>query len=79
MQTPRLQKKILRKKTSATKKTLQINWKKNSENFKIAPTTANEISDLIHNLKSSKSVGHSIPTKIMKIAEENLFTPLSAN
>ena len=45
----------------------------------MAPTTANEISDLIHNLKSSKSVGHSIPTKIMKIAEENLFTPLSAN
>ena len=27
------------------------------ENFIIAPTTSDEISDLIHNLKSSKSVG----------------------
>ena len=52
--------------------------KPNSENFIIASTTFNEISDLIHNLKSSKSVGpYSIPTKIMKISKEIISLPLS--
>ena len=52
--------------------------KPNSENFFIAPTTPEEISDLIHNLKSSKSVGpYSIPTKIMKIYKEIISLPLS--
>ena len=42
-----------------TKKTFTDYLKKtNSENFIIAPTTPEEISDLIHNLnKSSESVG----------------------
>ena len=45
--------------------------KKNSRNFIIAPRTADEISDLIHDLKSCKSVGpYSIPTKIIKISKE---------
>ena len=52
--------------------------KPNSENFILAPTTSDEISDLIHNLKSSKNVGpYSIPTKIMKISKEIIFLPLS--
>ena len=52
--------------------------KPNHENFIIVPTTSDEISDLIHNLKSSKSVGpYSIPTKIMKISKEIISLPLS--
>ena len=52
--------------------------KPNSENFIIVPTTSDEISDLIHNLKSSKSVGPcSIPTRIMKISKEIISLPLS--
>ena len=61
----------LKKKTPPTRKTFTDYLKKpNSENFIIAPTTPEEISDLIHNLKSSKSVGpYIIPTKIMKISK----------
>ena len=52
--------------------------KSNSENFTIAPTTSDEISDLIHNLKSSKSVGlHRIPTKIIKASKEIISLSLS--
>ena len=47
----------LQKKIPPTKKTFTDYLEKpNSENFIIAPTTTEEISDLIHNLKSSKSV-----------------------
>ena len=49
-----------------------------SKNFITAPTTSDKISDLIHNLKSSKSIGpYSIPTKIMKISKEIISLPLS--
>ena len=69
----------LQKKIPLTKKTFTDYLKKpNSENFIIAPTTPDEISDLIHNLKSSKSVGsYSIPTKIMKTSKEIICLPLS--
>ena len=69
----------LQKKILPTKKNFTDYLKKpNSENFTIAPTTSDEISDLIHNLKSSKSVGpYSIPTKIMKISKEIISLPLS--
>ena len=117
----------LPKKIPSTEKTFTDYFKKpNSENFIIAPTTAdraysrkqshacnflqkrqkkepenilkkgsltratiarmkqleyalpNEISDLIHNLKSSKSVGpYSVPTKIMKISKEIITLRLS--
>ena len=51
--------------------------KPNSENFIIAPTTPDEIRDLIHNFKSSKNVGpYGIPTKIMKIYKEIISLPL---
>ena len=69
----------LQKKIPPTKKNFTDYLKKpNSENFTIAPTTSDEIRDLIHNLKSSKSVGpYSIPTKIMKISKEIISLPLS--
>ena len=69
----------LQKKIPPTKKNFTDYLKKpNSENFTIAPTTSDKISDLIHNLKSSKSVGpYSIPTKIMKISKEIISLPLS--
>ena len=69
----------LQKKIPPTKKTSKDYLKKpNSENFIIAPTTSDECSDLIHNLKSRKSVGpYSIPTKIMKISKEIVPLPLS--
>ena len=62
----------LQKKIPPTKKNFTDYLKKpNSENFIIAPTISDKISDLIHSLKSSKSVGpYSIPTKIMKISKE---------
>ena len=71
----------LQKKIPPTKKNFTDYLKKpNSENFTIAPTTSDEISDLIHNLKSSKSVGpYSIPTKIIKISKEIISLPLSLN
>ena len=67
------------KKIPPTKENFTDYLKKpNSENFIIAPTTSDEISDLIHNLKSSKSVvPYSIPTKIMKISKEIISLPLS--
>ena len=66
-------------KIPPTKKTFTDYLRKpNSENFIITPTTPEEISDLIHNLKSSKSIGpYNIPTKIMKIAKEIISLPLS--
>ena len=69
----------LQKKIPPTQKNFKDYLKKpNSENFIIAPTTSDEISDLIHNLKSSKSVGpYSIPTRIMKISKEIISLPLS--
>ena len=69
----------LQKKIPPTKKNFRDYLKTpNSENFIIAPTTSEEISDLIHNLKSSKSVGlYSIPTKIMKISKEVISLPVS--
>ena len=52
--------------------------KQNSENFIIAPTTSDKISDFIHNLKSSKSIGpYSTPTKNMKMSKEIISLPLS--
>ena len=67
----------LRKKIPPTKKTFTDYLKKlNSENFIIASTTPEEVSNLIHNLKSSKSVGpYSIPNKIMKISKEIYLYP----
>ena len=69
----------LQKKIPPTKKNFTDYLKKqNSENFTIAPTTSDEISDLIHNYKSSKSVDpYSIPTKIMKISKEIISLSLS--
>ena len=69
----------LQKKIPPTKKTFTDYLEKpNSENFIIAPTTTEEISDLIHNLKSSKSVDpYSIPTKIKKISKKIISLPLS--
>ena len=69
----------LQKKIPPTKKNFTDYLKKpNSENFIITSTTFNEISDLIHNLKSSKSVGpYSVPTKIIKISKEIISLPLS--
>ena len=50
----------------------------NLENFTPVLTSADEISDLICSLDSSKSVGPcSIPTKILKIAREIVSLPLS--
>ena len=59
----------LQKKIPPTKKTFADYLKKpNSDNFIIASTTPEEISDLMHNLKSSEGVGpYSIPNKIMNI------------
>ena len=52
--------------------------KPNSENLIITPTNSDKISDLIHYLKSSKSVGpYSIPTKIVKISKKIIPLPLS--
>ena len=69
----------LEKKIPPTKKTFTDYLKKpNHENFIEAPTTSDKISDLIHNLKSSKSVGrYSSPTQIMKIPKEIISLPLS--
>ena len=69
----------LPKKIPPTKKNFTDYLKKpNSENFTIAPTTSDKISDLIHNLKSSKSVGpYSSSTKIMKISKKITYLPLS--
>ena len=69
----------LQKKIPPTKKNFTDYLKKpNSENFTIAPTTSDEISDLIHNLKSHRSVGpYSIPTKIMETSKEIMSLPLS--
>ena len=69
----------LQKKIPPTKKTFTNYLKKpNFVNFIMAPTTSDEISDLIHNLKSNKSVGpSSIPTKILKISKEIISLPLS--
>ena len=57
----------LQKKIPPTEKTFTDYLKKsNSENFIMAPTIPEKISDLIQNLKSSKIVGlYSIPTKII--------------
>ena len=62
----------LQKNIPPTKKNFIDYLKKpNHGNFMMALTTSDEISDLIHNLKSSKSVDpYSIPTKIMKISKE---------
>ena len=52
--------------------------KTSSENLIIAPTTTDEVSDLIHNLKFSKSVGpYSILTKILKISKEVISLSIS--
>ena len=65
-----------KKKIPPTKKTFTDYLKK--PNFIIVPTTPEEISDLIHNLKSSKSIGlNSVPTRIMKISKEIISLPLS--
>ena len=69
----------LQRKIPPTKNNFTDYLKKtNSENFVIAPTTSDKISDLINSLKSSKSIGsYSIPTKIMKISKEVISLPLS--
>ena len=69
----------LQKKIPPTKKSFIDYLKKtNPENFIIAPTTPEEIGDLVHNLKSSKNFApYSIPTKIMKISKEIISLPLS--
>ena len=66
-------------KIPSTEKNLTDYLKKaNSKNFIIAPTTSDEISDLMHNLKFRKTVGpYSIPTKIMKISKEIISLPLN--
>ena len=70
--------KSLQEKIPPTKKTFTDYLKTpNIENFTIGLTSADEISDLICSLDSSKSVGPcSIPTKILKIARENSLTTL---
>ena len=69
----------LQKKIPPTKKTFTDYSKKTShENLIKAPKTADEIIDLTHSLKSSKSVApYSIPTIIMKISKEIISLPLS--
>ena len=60
--------KKLQKKIPPTKKQF-LSFLKNPNNptFFISPTTAEEINDLISDLKASKSVGtSSLPKKIMK-------------
>ena len=71
--------KNLQEKIPPTKKTFTDYLKTpNLENFTIGLTSADEISDLICSLDSSKSVGScSIPTKILKIAREIVSLPLS--
>ena len=71
--------KSLQKKIPLTKKTVTDYLKTPKvENFAIGLTSADEISDLIYSLDSSKSVGPcSIPTKILKIAREIVSLPLS--
>lgn len=50
-----------------------------SNNFLISPTSPNEIIDLIDSLDDSKSPGPCvIPTKLLKIAKQQLSIPLSA-
>ena len=49
-----------------------------TENFFSTPTTPEEITDIIRTLKSSKGVGpFSIPTKVLKIAKQELSIPLA--
>ena len=71
--------KNLQKKIPPTKKTFTDYLKTlNLENFTIGLTSADEISDLICSLDSSKSAGPcSIPSKILKIAREIASLPLS--
>ena len=71
--------KNLQEKIPPTKKTFTDYLKTpNIENFTIGLTSADEISDLICSLDSSKSVSPcSIPTKILKIAREIVSLPLS--
>ena len=69
----------LQKNIPPTKKTFTDYLKTpNLENFTICLTSADEISDLICSLDSSKSISPcSIPTKILKIARETVSLPLS--
>ena len=71
--------KNLQNKIPPTKKTFTDYLNRLSlGNFTIGVTSADEISDLICSLESSKSVGPcSIPTKILKIATEIVSLPLS--
>ena len=73
------QEKISKKKIPPTNKTFTDYLKtQNLENVTICLTSAEEISDLICSLDSSKSIGLcSIPTKILKIAREIVSLPLS--
>ena len=71
--------KNLQEKIPPTKKTFTDYLKTpNLENFTIGLTSADEISDLMCSLDSSKSVDPcSIPTKILKIARKIVSLPLS--
>ena len=71
--------KNFQEKIPPTKKTFTDYLKTpNVENFTIFLTSANDISDLICSLDSSKSVGPcSIPTKILKIARKIVSLPLT--
>ena len=71
--------KNLQENIPPTKKTFTDYLKiPNLENFTTGLASADEISDLICSLDSSKSVGPcSIPTKILKIAKEVVSLPLS--
>ena len=69
----------LQEKIPPTKKTFTDYLKTpNLGNFTIGRTSADEISDLICSLDSSKIIGPcSIPTKILKVAREIVSLPLS--
>ena len=71
--------KNLQTKIPPTKKTFTDYLKTpNLENFTIGLTSADEISDLICSLDSSKSIGPcSIPTKTLKTARVIVSLPLS--
>ena len=70
--------KSLQKTISPTKKTFKDYLKTpNLENFAKCLAIADEISDLICSLDSSKRIGScSVPTKVQKIAREIVSLPL---
>ena len=72
--------KELQKHIPSTKGNFSYNLKhQNAESFFMAPTTSEEISDLMQTLSSNKSTGlNGIPTSILKKIKNEISIPLSA-